>query len=146
MADCQIVLRFFALRDLDAIKGAMRSILDKCMEARLHPVPVDVAGLKVEFLDRLDFANKLFDGRPFRLSQKEAERPSVSMFDAVMVALDRNWAHREKVFVSKDKIHSAYWAALDTSAKMAKFTGRANTSNDVRARIGAMEKVIQSVL
>jgi len=35
MGDCQIVLRFFALRDDKAVKGSMRSILDHCMESNL---------------------------------------------------------------------------------------------------------------
>ena len=32
MIDCELVLRFFAFRDERAIKGSVKSILDRCME------------------------------------------------------------------------------------------------------------------
>src|SRR5207249_839876 len=37
MTDCEIVLRFFALRESSAIRGSVRSILDRCMEANRDP-------------------------------------------------------------------------------------------------------------
>ncbi|WP_420479460.1 DUF262 domain-containing protein [Brevundimonas sp. FT23028] len=145
MGDCEIALRFFALRRTSLIKGSMRSILDRCMETNLQMSNVEAGQLFSEYEERLALADDLFDQRPFRLSQGDRP-PSVSMYDAVMVAIDRLWKDRARIIARKAQVQAAYWAALDTPEKVETFTGRANTSSDVRARIVAMEKIIAAAL
>jgi hypothetical protein len=146
MGDCQIALRFFALRDRDAIRGSMRSMLDRCMEHHLQDSDEVCETLKSEFRSRLKLAHDLFDGRPFLLSKSKDARPSVSMYDAVMIALDRNWRKRNALLTAKGEVQRLYWAALKDDEGVEKFTGRANTSQDIRARIAAMETLFKSAL
>lgn len=51
MEDCEIVLRFFALRDTGKIRGSVRRMLDRCMEANLEATQ-----------EEIDAYRKLFEG------------------------------------------------------------------------------------
>ena len=144
MGDCQIVLRFFALRQASAIKGSMRSILDKCMERNLDISQHDLIKASHEFVERLTFVDALFDGTPFRLTPDS--KPSESMFDSVMIAIDKLWRNREKIATAKDTIQEAYWSALDTPEKIEQFSGRANTAKDIKLRIDKMTNLIRTAI
>ena len=146
MGDCQIALRFFALRnDLD-IKGSMRSILDRCMERNLTTPGPTIREMRDLYLDRLHLSNSIFDNRPFLLNRDHSSRPSESMYDAVMGAIDRLWHLREEILARKANIQGAYWAALATPEGTSQFTGRANTSSDVKARMAAMTTLFQAAI
>lgn len=145
MGDCQIVLRFFALRQEEYIKGSMRSILDKCMERNLGMDQRTSKLMYNEYVEKLKFVNDLFDGKPFRLDSSES-RPSESMYDAVMVAVDRMWPEKDRLLERKGDVLALYWAALDTQEKIEQFSGRANTSEDVKNRINKMASLLQAAL
>ena len=144
MGDCQIVLRFFALREASAVKGSMRSILDKCMERNLDISQDDLSKASREFIERLTFADALFDGYPFRLTPDS--KPSESMFDSVMIAIDKLWRHRDKLSNAKIAIQTAYWSALDTPEKIEQFSGRANTAKDIKLRIDKMTSLLRTAI
>lgn len=146
MGDCQIVLRFFALRNASTVKGSMRSILDDCMERNLDMLQEESDRLHREYIERLEVAVKIFDEQPFHLARSKDDRPSVSMYDAVMAAVDRLWRRRENLLKKKREIQKLYWKALDTPEKMEKFSGRANTASDVRARMTAMTQLFKAAL
>ena len=146
MGDCQIVLRFFALREDSAVRGSMRSILDRCMERNLQ-MTVEERNLKYqEYVDRLTLADMLFDGRPFLLEQKQGARPSESMYDAVMISADKLWGERDALLKVKESIQRMYWSVLDTAEKIEQFSGRANTASDVKLRISAMTELFEAAL
>lgn len=143
MGDCQIVLRYFALRDEKRIKGSMRSILDSRMEDWMSMDEAGALAATKEYTDRLELAHELFDGKPFRLTQGETDKPSESMYDAVMVAINNQWKNRDNLISSKDFVQKRYWAELDTPEKIEQFSGRANTAADVKSRIQAMTNLFK---
>ncbi|UCI29431.1 DUF262 domain-containing protein [Mesorhizobium sp. B4-1-4] len=145
LGDCQIVLRFFALRKQDAIKGSMRSILDKCMEENLNLDERQAENLVLRYYAVLNLANYIFDEVPFRLTPG-SERPSESMYDAVMIATDGFLSRGSELVAAKEKIQAAYWSALDTPEKVEQFSGRANTANDIKARISKMTELFAAAL
>lgn len=146
MGDCQIALRFFALRNEADIKGSMRSILDRCMERNLSTPGSAIEEMRVTYLDRLRLATELFDGHPFLLSRDPNSRPSESIYDAVMCAIDRLWHLRDQMLARKEAIQATYWAALALAEGTSQFTGRANTSSDVKARMTAMTNLFQTAI
>lgn len=146
MGDCQIVLRYFSLVNEEKIRGSMRSILDEGMASRLLVNPEQIVVLKDNFTTRLHLANELFDQKPFRLVNAVDEKPSESMFDAVMVALDRLWARVDELKALKAQVQVAYWAALDTPEKVQSFSGRANTAKDIKERITKIEILLKDVI
>jgi hypothetical protein len=53
MADCQLVLRYFALKDDANIRGSMRAILDRAMERSV--TEEEAEALKNEYIERFSF-------------------------------------------------------------------------------------------
>lgn len=146
MADCQIVLRFFALRDENFIQGSMRSILDRCMERNLDLSKGDCESLGDEFTQRLELADSLFDSDPFELELYGRTRPSVGVYDGIMVALDRLWDRRDDIIAAKPAIQKAYSQLIETEGASGKLTGSANTSQDVKDRLSLFENMILEAL
>lgn len=97
MKDCELVLRYFALRDPDNIRGSMKSMLDRAMEVRLTPDQADLA--KKEFREQFKFLYDLFGKNPFAVPSRVdgRERVSAAIYDAAMVAANRNWLHRDEI-------------------------------------------------
>ena len=103
MGDCQLALRYFALREKKNIRGSMKSMLDRAMEVE---VTEEVgAEWQKNYEDRFTFLYHLFDGRPFRLPPDETGcgRLSAAIYDAAMVAVDEHWRHRTEI--ARDKKH-----------------------------------------
>jgi hypothetical protein len=96
MGDCQLVLRYFALREAGNIRGSMKAMLDRAMESRVSIAADQVASLKEEYLSRLSVAAKIFGPKPFLLpaDEKGRERLSAALYDATLVALHRKWRHQ----------------------------------------------------
>lgn len=146
MADCQIVLRFFALRDQSLIQGSMRSILDKCMERSLDLSKEECENLGNEFVERLELADELFDKKPFELELYGRTRPSVGVYDGIMIALDRLWDHKEDITKAKSKIQKRYSQLIKSEGNTGRLTGSANTSQDVKDRLSLFENMIVGAL
>lgn len=148
MIDCQLILRFFALRDDDHIQGSMRSMLDKCMERNMDISTSEAENLKDEFTSRLKLADELFDKAPFTLMQGSSNksRPVAGVYDAVMISIDHLWPHRELMVQSKFEIQKRYADLVKAEANTGSLTGSANTSKDIRSRIQLVENVFKSAM
>ncbi len=138
MGDCQLVLRFFALRDDSQIQGSMKTILDRCMERNADCTPKMAEEMRSHFLSRLTFADHLFDGIPFSLPTpgvSAAYRPVAGIYDGVMVVIDELWDRRESLQDHKADIQAAYGKLVEQRRESGELTGSANTAADIRNRI-----------
>lgn len=138
MGDCQLVLRFFALKDDSQIQGSMKSILDRCMERNADCTSSDTAEMDEQFRSRLHFADALFEGHPFSMSLPGGTtgyRPVAGIYDGVMIALDEFWESRETLRARKAEIHAAYGDLVEIHRQDGVLTGAANTAADIRNRI-----------
>lgn len=144
MADCQLVLRYFAIRDQDNIRGPMKSMLDRAMERRTSMTIEDAIAAKVEFENRFSLLYELFDERPFRLQTDEQGRTRISaaLYDASMVALHQLWEKNEEIRKDKTGVQLRLSAALSDHDKQALLTGAANTAQAVRDRIALMSTIL----
>lgn len=138
MGDCQLVLRFFALRDDDHIHGSMKSMLDRCMERNMEITKAQSDALGKAYATRLAFADELFDKQPFAIS-KAQPRPLAGIYDGVMVAVDDLWTARESLKRNKGKLQKAYWTLMEKEAAKGELTGAANTAGDIKARIATFK-------
>ncbi|MGO4265117.1 DUF262 domain-containing protein [Stenotrophomonas sp. TAB6] len=146
MGDCQLVLRFFALNDDSYIQGSMKSILDRCMERNADCTPAAREVMKTQFLSRLNFADELFDGKPFSMSDPgapEMYRPVAGIYDGVMVAIDELWESRGGLLARKEDIQAAYVRVIAARREGGELTGAANTSADIRKRIGIFRELFE---
>ena len=142
MADCQLVLRYFALRDDENIRGSMRSMLDRAMEQRVKMTEDDAASAGARFKERFSFLYDLFDKIPFRLPPDERgrERVSAALYDASMVALDRIWDRHSEVMANKTNVQQQLKQVMLDPEKLSLLTGQANTAQAVKDRIALMSK------
>jgi hypothetical protein len=88
LADAELVLRFFALRDAFSTgRGSLRQILDRYMAKHANIEETAVIEMRADFLQYLQRLVDLFDGHPFVLPT--TGRPSRPLYDALMIALSR---------------------------------------------------------
>ena len=144
MADCQLVLRYFALRDDANIRGAMKSMLDRAMQHRMDMAEAAATAERTHFDERLRFLHQMFDGRPFRLPADEQgrERISAALYDSSMVALDSLWERREEIQANRQGVVRRTAAALARDDQLALLTGQANTAQAVKQRIDLMSAIL----
>lgn len=142
MKDCELVLRYFALRDPDNIRGSMKSILDRAMEVRLTPEKADLA--KKEFREQFKFLYDLFGKNPFAVPSRAdgRERVSAAIYDAAMVAANRNWLRRDEIVKNRDKVISRMKEAIDSDVEYEVLIGRGNTAESVKDRIDLLQKIL----
>jgi hypothetical protein len=139
MGDCQLVLRFFALKEDSHIQGSMKAILDRCMERNADCTPAMAEEMKAQFRSRLNLADELFDGKPFSMATSGGaitHRPISGIYDGVMVAIDELWEKRETLRARKCDIQAAYSKLMEDRRESGELTGAANTAADIRNRIG----------
>ena len=142
MGDCQLVLRYFALKDDTNIRGAMKAMLDRAMERVITEEQGE--GLKREFKERFTFLFELFVGKPFALppDEKGHVRVSAAIYDSAMVAIDQLWERQDALASDKYEIQTRMIDALGDSAKLNILTGQGNTAKAVKDRIQLMRTVL----
>ncbi len=142
MKDCELVLRYFALKDPDNIRGSMRAMLDRAMERKINSDQVDE--VEREYVSRFSFLYDLFDGHPFILNSLTdgKERVSAAVYDAAMVAINRLWDRREEVSADKANVVARMKAANADAMKYEVLVGRGNTAESVRDRIDLMVNIL----
>lgn len=147
MSDCQLVLRYFTLKDDDNIRSSMKSMLDRAMEQRVTISENDAHILEEEFKQRFSFLYTLFDGKPFSLAHDDRGRNRVSaaLYDASMVAMDRVWSKRDEIEKNKPAIKKRMAEVLSDQAQLTILTGQGNTAKAVRNRIDLMKTVLTTI-
>jgi len=153
MLDCEIVLRFFAFRSSKSIKGAVKSILDNCMNRYKAEDKKQVEKLRTLFLTRLDLAHSMFGIDAFKIRTHDREgvlskeyKLSIPFYDGVMIACDRLYDHR----VDLIKKAKAIRRSLEALAKDAKYyeiiVARANTADYIKRRLELIESAFAKAL
>lgn len=142
MGDCQLALRYFALRDPKNIRGSMKSMLDRAMAVEVSEE--QGACLKANYEERLTLLNTLFDRSPFRLAQDDRgnQRISAALYDASMVAINNLWKEHDKILDDKVSVQQRMNNAIQKEETSAILTGQQNTAQAVRDRIDLMHKIL----
>jgi hypothetical protein len=133
MTDCELVLRFFAIRDAltQSHRGSLRRLLDRTMERHKHdPGPV-LKELSSDFRKSLVALSDLFDGAPFKLPN--SPRPSRPLYDALMVAYSLHNAERR--LRPRASIHRRLAKALADEGSYDVLVGRGNTLEAIKERV-----------
>lgn len=143
MGDCQLVLRYFALKDAANIRGSVKAMLDRAMDQNV--ADADVEPLKTEYRDRFKFLYDVFDGKPFALlpDEKGIIRISAAIYDASMVAANELWQHKDVILADAAGVRSRMKATLEDADQVTVLTGSGNTANSVRDRIALMKKILR---
>lgn len=144
MADCEIVLRYFALSDLGQFRRGMKGTLDDCMIRNLKLKKPKCAELEAEFTGVFEIASQVFGDKLFRLS-KEGElngRRSVPLADAILISI-REYRHKKKELLNNSaKIVKATLGALQDQEQYELLVGRANTRQAIEDRLKLMKRLV----
>lgn len=142
MKDCELILRYFALKDTTNIRGSMKSMLDRAMDVKLTQPEADSAA--EEFKSRFEFLFKLFNSKPFVLRSQtdQKERVSAAVYDAAMVALNNVWGQREAISLDKPNVLARMAAANADAVKYEVLVGRGNTAETVKERINLLQNIL----
>jgi hypothetical protein len=141
MTDCEIVLRFFAFRRKEMIKGSIRSILDNCMQKHRNIGAQTKDAWRSEFVERLQLAKAIFGPDTFKLDEDGRKTLSQPLYDAVMVALDRLFDQKAALLREKTKIAATLQERLGDEEFYALVVGRPNTAEAIKERLDAVEKL-----
>jgi hypothetical protein len=140
MADCELVLRFFAIREtiVEDRRGSLRRLMDKSMRQHSGDDAIVVAALDTEYRATLQFLFSAFEGNPFVLP--ETTRPSRPAYDALMVACSLvghgNLAGR------KAGIRTNFIEAARTPSKYEVLVGRGNTVEAIKERVNLAHDIL----
>jgi hypothetical protein len=148
MIDCELVLRFFAFRNVRAIKGSVKSILDKSMEINASLTDDELMQFREDFNLRVDLAFQLFGTNAFKLPTLDDKKASLSepYYDAVMVACDRLFDRRHALLKEKIKLRDELKKQLLKPENRELVVGKANTADAIKKRLDFVEKCFSSVL
>ena len=148
MIDCELVLRFFAFRNVRAIKGSVKSILDKSMEINAGLTDAELMHFREDFNLRVDLAFQLFGTNAFKLPTLDDKKASLSepYYDAVMVACDRLFDHRHALLKEKIKLREELKKQLLKPENRELVVGKANTADAIKKRLDFVENCFSSVL
>jgi hypothetical protein len=140
MADCELVLRFFAIREAltEDRRGSLRRLLDSSIQRHQNDEPSELEDLAALFGESLADLVAVFDGKPFALPN--TSKPSRPMYDAFMVAYSLNTMGR--AVRPKAKIRASLSRALADEAKYDLLIGRGNTIEAIRKRVALASNML----
>lgn len=143
LADAELVLRFFALRDaiVNQRNGSLRRILDRYMDENASLDKARAEAFKEEYLRLLTTLMDVYSGVPFRLPR--TSRPSRPLYDALMIALSR-MSPSSDVRTRAAEIRAATDAALSDPARYDVLVGRGNTIEAVRQRVELATEILSA--
>lgn len=144
MTDCEIVLRFFAFRESSAIKGAVRSILDRCMESNRNADADSLQGWRVAFHEALALSHDIFGQRTFQIRDDKGKWiRSIPLFDSVMIAVDNLMSKRATLIRNKKAIAEDLARTVEKKAAYEIIVGKPNTANAIRKRLSIVSKLLK---
>lgn len=146
MRDCEIVLRFFALRDARKIKGSMRAMLDNCMESHKDDTRTEIDACRTEFLECLELSHEMFGDKTFRTKSENEWHLSTPLYDSVMVGVLNLIDQKDELVAASDQILAALEDAFDDPDQYAIITGKPNTAKSVIARLVMVQDIMEQAL
>jgi len=147
MRDCEIVLRFFAMRDKANIRGSMKAILNRCMESKMEATPAVIDNLRRAFIFCLKTCHDIFKENTFRVPCENGRLTlSQPLYDSVMIAAERLSDKAPVLIKNRSVISKALANKLSTKTTYDIMVAKPNTADAIRARLDMVEAIFRSVL
>lgn len=139
MADCELVLRFFAIREtiLEQLKGSLKSLLDKSMKKHKDDSKEAAEKNSVLFNSTLTELFTLFDSKPFVLPN--LNKPSRALYDALMVSY--SIIPKEQID-TKENIIQKLKESLSIAKSYDILLGKGNSIEAIRLRIEEAKRIL----
>lgn len=139
MADCELVLRFFAIREtiLENLKGSLKTLLDKSMKKHKDDSKESVEKSKELFNTTLSELYTIFDSNPFVIPS--LNKPSRALYDSLMVAY--SLLTKEQID-TKENINKKLQESLSVSKSYDILLGKGNSIEAIKLRIEEAKRIL----
>lgn len=139
MADCELVLRFFAIREtiLEDLKGSLKSLLDKSTKKHKDDSKESVEKSKELFTTTLNELYSIFDSKPFVIPS--LNKPSRALYDSLMVAY--SLLTKEQIDI-KENINKKLQESLAVSKTYDILLGKGNSIEAIKLRIEEAKRIL----
>lgn len=140
MMDCELVLRFFAIRDTveGNVKGSLKQILDKTMQKNRSIPKTQINSLRSLFTNSMQqLINAL--GNDF-IILPDSKRPSRPLFDALMVACSLN--PQIDLSLNAESIRKKLNTSLGDKKDYEILVGRGNTVEAIKDRVSLASRIL----
>ena len=150
MKDVELVLRFFAFRQLNMFEGNLNMFLDIYLDNANKYDIILQEKLSDLFLDTISFAYDLFNEQPFKLYSKKKDKVVSTkyavrtIYDPLMQVLSQNLNNREILLSKRDKIQKDYINLLIENEE--NFSGKYQHKATIEQRIALLNQFISSYL
>ena len=161
MEDVELILRFFALRDIDKYTGNLSKYLDNyMMEKSLDFSDENIKEFKQIFNQTIELVSSIYQDQLFKpfdsKAKKYKSRAYKVYYDAVMISFSNHLSDYQELITRKSAIvqetislftqDSQGITHQDKKLKKGLFTGEGDTKDDFKARIQIFDSLIQRVL
>ena len=149
MEDAELVLRFFALRNVEHFRLGMEGFLDLYMMKSLNFTDADLNYLEEIFVKTLVIAHQIYGEHLFKpfdpKSQNWSKKPYKSYYDSIMVSLSRYLPDEAKIIAIKERIIEETKNLFNKPESP--FLRRGGTTKaEIQNRIEIFEKMLSQVI
>ncbi len=149
MEDAELILRFFALRNVDNFRRGMEGFLDLYMMKSVGFSDRDIIFLKEIFLDTINLAHEIYEEHLFKpfdpRSETWKEKSYKAYYDAVMVGLSRHLDEAEILIAQKSNIIQVTKRLFERE-KAYLLTGGGKSKDEIQSRIMMFDEMLSQVI
>lgn len=142
MADCQLVLRFFAIKEfyLGDRRGSLGKILDDCMKQHQSDSENEIASLESEFIASLSGLVAMLGHGAFNIPNKRG--PSAPLYDALMVAYSLHLQGGQPLADPADA-RKRLKSSIENRDNYETITARKNTAQSIVDRVDLAQSILE---
>ncbi len=154
MEDVELVLRFFAYRHFDKLKGSIDKFLDDYLKQANHYDDETIKSLENLFNETIDLIYAIFKDSAFLLpprQKRKSKSPAKIIYDSMMQAVANNISHKDKLikngesirknlYLNKELLYSKEENNIDI------FDTRYNTAKYIELRMNYFHNFFQSYI
>jgi len=149
MEDAELVLRFFALRNVEHFRNGMEGFLDLYMRKSLEFSEEDIKFLRDIFLRTINLANQIYQENLFKPFVPKSEtwerKPYKAYYDAIMVGFSKHLDKAEILIARKTRVIEET-KKLFHKEESRLLTGEGRTKADIQKRIKIFDEMLSQVI
>ncbi|MGK7941198.1 MAG: hypothetical protein AB4062_13815, partial [Crocosphaera sp.] len=144
MEDAELVLRFFALRNIDNFRGQLESFLDLYMKKSANFSKQDIDSLRTIFLETIKLGFDIYNDNLFQPYGAKKEQAYKAYYDAVMVGFSNYLDQSDLLIQKKEQVIEETKQLLENNLGL--FTGQGKTKSDLQKRIRLFQEMLKKII
>lgn len=144
MEDAELVLRFFALRNLENFQGKLETFLDLYMMKSANFSQKDIDDLRKIFLQTIEVAYQIYNDNLFKPPNAKKDKAYKAYYDAVMVGFSNHLPNFNILIERKSRVIEETKKLLENNLGL--FTGQGKTKADLQNRIRLFDEMLKGII